>query len=373
MKLILAIVLTALLIVSFASCDRQESLHDAIARAITRTSQAQSYCETVNTTTYSDSLTAVSSYDLKWAAPDRHHAKFTAGNGSDWYELIVIGGDIYWRYSDDMQWRLQQRFTQSPQRTPGIQSTVTPYPVSMPSPTQTPPPFPPPQPITMSPPTPTPTQHPTTTASPHPTSTPPPLPPPYPPPTITLTIPPYIKPYQTPTVITVTGPITVHAHSAYNTPPVTPIYTVTVTISGTSYSTFDISPPSSLENMLHPLNWLVDLERLQDEEIDGVPCSHYRAKFDSNSYADTMETRAQEEYGQTTEMISEYSELIRQWEMDIELWVDGDDYIRQLKTEGRFPDNPSASTMQWGSLSNIMRYFDFNEPICIEPPEIEPE
>jgi hypothetical protein len=59
MKLLLAIVLTVLLIVPFASCDRQASLQDAVARAITQTSQAQSYRIMSNSTLHSDGSTKV--------------------------------------------------------------------------------------------------------------------------------------------------------------------------------------------------------------------------------------------------------------------------------------------------------------------------
>ena len=125
------------------------------------------------------------------------------------------------------------------------------------------------------------------------------------------------------------------------------------------------------DKQLELLNYLVELEKLPDEEIDGVNCSHYRGEIDQDSYVDMLRERGKEGYAQ---ILPEYLEMMRRQEIVIELWIDGDDYIRQLKTEGRSLDpNPSTGPEQWVNWFTITRYFDFNEPICIEPPEIEPE
>ena len=130
-------------------------------------------------------------------------------------------------------------------------------------------------------------------------------------------------------------------------------------------------PIQTLENKLELLNYLVELEKLPDEEIGGVNCSHYRGEIDQDSYVDMLRERGKEGYAQ---ILPEYLEMMRRQEIVIELWIDGDDYIRQLKTEGRSLDpNPSTGPEQWVNWFTITRYFDFNEPICIEPPEIEPE
>lgn len=127
---------------------------------------------------------------------------------------------------------------------------------------------------------------------------------------------------------------------------------------------------TSLEEQLEYLNYLGYTERLPEEEIDGVLCSHYYAKLDSDSYAAMLERREREEFGQITEMRSKYFERIYQRELDVELWVDGNDYIRQLKTEMRYPYiDCSTCDGTWSTQRfAITRYFDFNELICIEAP-----
>lgn len=120
----------------------------------------------------------------------------------------------------------------------------------------------------------------------------------------------------------------------------------------------------TLDKQLELLNWLVDLEKLPDEEIGGVNCSHYRGRVDQDSYLDMQTKRYPEVYA---EIPPESLELMRQLELFAEFWIDGDDYIRQQRTEGRF--RPSQE--EWGTWFSTTRYFDFNEPISIEPPEIE--
>ncbi len=258
MKLILVIVLTALLIVPFASCDRQASLQDAIARAITRTSQAQSYRIMSNSTLHSDGSTKVSSYELEYAASDRYHlfetanveggnvttttmmdgwSSVTVATSGGWLEIIAAGDKGYWRGSNESQWRICEAL-----------------------------------------------------------------------------------------------------------------------------------PSQTLENKLELLDCLVGLEVLPDEEIGGIECSHYRGEVDQDSYVDMIIERNDEANWWIPPDILEW---MLQQEIVIELWIDGDDYIRRQRTEYRFPD-PNVKE-KWVSGFSITRYFDFNEPICIEPPEIGAE
>ena len=123
------------------------------------------------------------------------------------------------------------------------------------------------------------------------------------------------------------------------------------------------------DKQLELLNYLVELEKLPDEEIDGVNCSHYRGRLDQDSVVDMLRKRDEEAYGQIP---PEYLEMMRQYELFVELWIDGDDYIRQQRTEFRFPE-PDSTTgdEKWVTGFSTTQYFDFNEAIPIEPPEIE--
>lgn len=127
----------------------------------------------------------------------------------------------------------------------------------------------------------------------------------------------------------------------------------------------DVSP-IPLEKELEPLNWLVDLEQLPDEEIDGANCWHYRGRVDQDAYVDMLEETAEREYGQIPEHLDE----MRRWIMDFELWVEKDSYlIWQLKGELRFTTiNPDTGEEDLVTESSTKRFYGFNQPIEIEPP-----
>ena len=121
---------------------------------------------------------------------------------------------------------------------------------------------------------------------------------------------------------------------------------------------------NTLERDLERFNYLVKLEKLPDEEIGGVNCSHYRGSVDYDAWLDMRIKRCPECY---EGIPPESLEQMRQQELSTEFWIDGDDYIRQHRTEGRFRN----SDEKWITGFGVTRYFDFNEPIYIEPPEIE--
>jgi hypothetical protein len=127
-------------------------------------------------------------------------------------------------------------------------------------------------------------------------------------------------------------------------------------------------PSQALENKLELFDCLVELEVLPDEEIDSIGYSHYRGEVDQDSYVEMLRESDEEAYEQITPDILEW---MLQREIIIELWIDGDDYIRQQRIEARFPDLNVKEN--WVSSFSITRYSDFNEPISIEPPELELE
>ena len=122
MKHPIIIVLVVLLMLTVVACDQGASLQDAIARAIAKTSEVQSYRSAGNSTSHTDGVTTVSSYELECAAPDRYHSVSTlivddAGNvtttttvdhgnltcissattSGGWFETIVVGDKGYVR------------------------------------------------------------------------------------------------------------------------------------------------------------------------------------------------------------------------------------------------------------------------------------
>jgi hypothetical protein len=123
-----------------------------------------------------------------------------------------------------------------------------------------------------------------------------------------------------------------------------------------------------------PFRYLVDLERLPDDYIDRVKCSHYRGRVDQVDFVDMLMRRQVQLYGEVPGGMAEGLEWTRRQSHEVELWIDEDDYVRQRTVDVRFPKPDSATGEEiWLTWSGTTRYYDFNETIVIEPPEIEAE
>jgi outer membrane biogenesis lipoprotein LolB len=121
----------------------------------------------------------------------------------------------------------------------------------------------------------------------------------------------------------------------------------------------------SIADEFNVLKWLVDLEQLPVGEVDGVNYSHYRGRIDIASFVKEQESNV--------EGITLPLNEMRQWEIDVELWIDLDDYIRQMTTEARFLyfDESIAGDVPLVTQITTVRSFDFNEVIIIEQPQID--
>ncbi len=119
-----------------------------------------------------------------------------------------------------------------------------------------------------------------------------------------------------------------------------------------------------IAEVLEPLDLLIDLERLPDEEIDSVQCLHYRGRIDMDAFVQ------REEAGTGSQLPPELLELMRRGSMEVELWVGMDDnLIRQIKLLDHLPEWEAGTVEErWIRQSTVIRLYDFNEPISIEPP-----
>ena len=261
MKHCIIIGLVVLLILSIAACDQDASLRDAVARAIAKTSEAQSFRSTTNGIILTDNYVQSGSSEFEYASPGYWHYLHTvivngggnvtfgtlgeggyweAGVSSGWLEIIAIDGRGYSRDEDQPEW--------------------------------------------------------------------------------------------------------------------------------TEFTPTWMSRP--LDDTLERFRFLVDLDRLIDENIRGVNCSHYRGKVDMDSYVEMRKKREEEQDGNISEEMLEALEGMRRDEHVADFWIDDEDYIRQWKTEGRSPVLYNATGQeQWVTGVGFTRYSDFNEPITIESPK----
>jgi len=134
-------------------------------------------------------------------------------------------------------------------------------------------------------------------------------------------------------------------------------------------STYTVVMSASLARELEYLDWLTDVEKLPAEYVDGVDCSHFRGRVDMDGYTDmVVERNRLERAGQPTPE-PEILDLQRRQERLVELWIDDDGYIRRLTVNVRFPiPDPDTGEEVWVTGLSTIRYFDFNQPITIEPP-----
>jgi outer membrane lipoprotein-sorting protein len=125
----------------------------------------------------------------------------------------------------------------------------------------------------------------------------------------------------------------------------------------------------SKEATLKLIDSLTDIETLPDGKIKGVDSFHYKGKYD-------MEKQLEDQKARLTEMQSrmdadDYARMMEGLEdslnvkMEIELWIGKDDnLIRQIVQTTQYPDDEGK--LQTSSAT--MTFYDFNEPIVIEPP-----
>jgi hypothetical protein len=127
----------------------------------------------------------------------------------------------------------------------------------------------------------------------------------------------------------------------------------------------------TIDNKLELFNYLVDLERLPDQEIHDMLCSHYRGKVDQDAYVNMLVKRQETIHGHLPQGFSDALELTRRQDLAVELWIDPGGYISQQRVAFRFPKQDLGSVEEtWVVGYSTSRYSDFNDPIVIQPPEM---
>lgn len=119
------------------------------------------------------------------------------------------------------------------------------------------------------------------------------------------------------------------------------------------------------EITLKILDGLTDLQELPDENVDSTDCLHYLGMIDMERQIEEMKANL-EPANPHYERLLEEMEQLGNWKTKAELWIGKHDYlIRQMKYDYQIPREDSK---QWDISSMVVKYYDLNEPIVIEPP-----
>ena len=123
--------------------------------------------------------------------------------------------------------------------------------------------------------------------------------------------------------------------------------------------------PPSKEDTLSLLDLLTKIEKLPDERIAGEDCFHLRGEVDMERWAEKTKAAFDSTDPRYEEIVKSIEEQAAATEEVVEVWIGKDDYlIRQIKRNGQV----FASDGGVGTYSYVEVYYDFNEPIEIEPP-----
>jgi hypothetical protein len=116
------------------------------------------------------------------------------------------------------------------------------------------------------------------------------------------------------------------------------------------------------QNPADQLAWLraaADLEKVGEEELDGVKTTHYRAVVDLRRVADTAPAGQRESLRETVDSLVKLTGMT---EAPTEVWIGEDDLVRRQKmTMKQTKPQPTTTTMD-------MRFTDYGKPVDIEPP-----
>lgn len=127
--------------------------------------------------------------------------------------------------------------------------------------------------------------------------------------------------------------------------------------------------------MVKSFDGLVGLVRLANEKIDGVDCFHYKGSED-------MEGRVDERKAELDPSQLGYEEQLRlleaqrQSQSELEFWIGKEDYLLRCLEQHNdivFIEDMGKDTEREAHTTMVVKYtfYDFNQPIQIEPPVAE--
>jgi len=123
--------------------------------------------------------------------------------------------------------------------------------------------------------------------------------------------------------------------------------------------------PLSKEDTRSLLDLLTKIENQPDERIAGADCFHLRGEVDMERWAEKTKATLDSTDPMYEEDVEFIEEQAAATEAVVDVWIGKDDYlIRQVKHNWQI----FASDGGVDTLSYTEEYYDFNEPIEIEPP-----
>lgn len=140
-----------------------------------------------------------------------------------------------------------------------------------------------------------------------------------------------------------------------------------LTITGSIRGLFSIVSP---ETTFEIMDGLTGVQQMPDETVEGVSCLHYQGTEDIEKQIAEEKRSIQEANAKAGTQMSD-EDLDRMFEgmqvikVEVELWIGKEDYlIRQLVQKTQIPGENQETVSSTINYS----YFDFNQPVDIEPP-----
>ena len=119
------------------------------------------------------------------------------------------------------------------------------------------------------------------------------------------------------------------------------------------------SDPASMVSYLYAAG---DLERVGEERVRGVDTTHYRATMHLDRALEQFPENQRKQMRKSFEMLEEWGiETI-----PMEVWIDGEDYLRRLEMDWRLDEIPDAP--EGARLEVQMEMWDYGADVDVELP-----
>ena len=122
------------------------------------------------------------------------------------------------------------------------------------------------------------------------------------------------------------------------------------------------SDPTSSLTMLYGL---VDVKEIGVEAVDGTQATHYRATFDLSKALEQIPAAHREALQQAMDGMKQQTGGQDLTDLPIDIWVDGDGYLKQLQYLFEMPE---GATGDGGTFGMTMTLSNVGDPVDIQPP-----